>query len=53
MQDNKELLLVFRIRPQSSGVLDLIPSFQKKSNTLLQVSFPESSLVLFVTLSDE
>ncbi|CBK21054.2 uncharacterized protein [Blastocystis hominis] len=35
MQDNKELLLVFRIRPQSSGVLDLIPSFQKKSNTLL------------------
>ena len=52
MQDNKELLLVFRIRPQNSGVLDLIPSFQKKSNTCLHVSFPESSYVNVVAFSD-
>ena len=53
MQDNKELLLVFRIRPQNSGVLDLIPAFQKKSNTLLHVSFPESSSVIYGAMSDK
>ena len=53
MQDNKVLSVVFRFRPQHSGALDIISSFRKKTSTLLQVVFPVTSSVYYLTRGDE